>query len=350
MPPAAQDGFPVRLAALVRRLLLAVVLPGLVRLADGAALRGSMRGSVFMQVETATSGKVTLDTSEELGRLKESELLLDVADDPSSGILEVAEDSGEQAEAAQAAALGAGARSSSDPHAAQLKRIGRLVDTDRDARISQEELQNFAHRLKDRQRHEHTLTAMRAVDADGSSNVDLAELRAFRNDASPELLDHQARRFGAADADRNGRLDFAEFHAFVHPELSESVLAVEVERQMSVLDKDGDGHISFEEFEQEGEAHGQDFSREAALEDFRLHDRNADGHLSAHEFGRLLAGHDLLQESARKAMEAGDGDGDGHIHVDDELPARLHDLLESEFIEDYFFHEDAERHGGRTEL
>lgn len=345
MAAAVPDGRPMNLATL-HQILLFLALQGLLRPVEGAALRGSMRGSVLMQVETTTGGKVALDMSEELEQLEESVFLAnDIADDPSSGILEVAEESGAQPEAAQA-----GRQSSSHLPAARLQRVGRLVDTDNDARISQEELQNFAQRLKDRQRHEQTLAALRVVDADGSNCVDLAELQAVKRDASPALLEQQARRFAAADSDQDGRLDFAEFHAFVHPELNDKVLAAEVERQMLIFDTNEDGQIDFEEFEREGESNGKDFSKEAALEDFRLHDSNADGRLSPHEFGRLLAGHDLLQESIRKAVEAGDGDGDGHIHVDNELPARLHHLLESEFIEDYFFHKHAESPGRHSEL
>mmetsp|Transcript_25920 Transcript_25920/g.74336 ORF Transcript_25920/g.74336 Transcript_25920/m.74336 type:complete len:346 (+) Transcript_25920:91-1128(+) len=344
MATAALSGCRVKLATL-RWLLWSPVLTGLLRLVDGAALRGSNRGSVLMQVETTTGTKVALNPSDELEDLQDSEFLLnDIADDPSSGILEITPPSSEQSQDAQAG------RQTSKLHAARLQRVGRLIDTDTDARISQKELQAFAQRLKDRQRHEQTSAAMRVVDVDGSNDVDLPELQAVRKDASPELLDQQAQRFRAADSNQNGRLDFDEFHAFVHPEFSENVLAVEVERQMLVFDTDRDGYIDFQEFEHEGETHGEDFSKEAALEDFHLHDSNADGRLSAHEFGRLLTGHDLLQESIRKAIEAGDIDGDGHIHVDDELPDRLHHLLESEFIEDYFFHKHAESHARHAEL
>uniref|UniRef100_A0A7S1LEC1 EF-hand domain-containing protein n=1 Tax=Alexandrium catenella TaxID=2925 RepID=A0A7S1LEC1_ALECA len=346
MATAARDGRPIPLVA-SHWMVLSVILQGLLSSAEGASLRGSMRGSVLMQVETTTGGKIALDASEELEQLQESGnfFMDDIADDPSSGILDIAEDGSSQPEEAKA-----GRQSSSQLHAARLQRVGRLVDTDNDARISQEELQNFAQRLKDRQRHEQTLAAWRTVDFDKSYSVDLAELQAVHRNASEELLDQQARRFQAADADRSGRLEFAEFHAFVHPELDDSVLAAEVERQMLTFDVNGDGNIDFEEFVREGETHGKDFSQEAASEDFKLHDGNGDGHLSPHEFGRLLAGHDLLQESIRRAMEAGDSDGDGHIHVDDELPSRLHHLLESEFIEDYFFHKHADSPGRHSEL
>jgi len=336
MAAAAQGGFPLILA-MMSRLVLCLALQGLVSRADGAALRGSMRGSILMQVEATTGGKVAaLEAEAELPDVFAEEravLMNDIADDPASGLLDPTEDSGGH-----------------HHQAAQLRRVARIVDTDNDARISEEELRSFAHGLKERQRRDHTLTAMRLVDADGSGDVDLAELQAVQRNASSELLAQQAQRFSAADSDENSRLDFAEFHAFVHPELDDRVLAVEVARQLSAFDADGDGLVDFREFEREGAAHSKDFSQEAALEDFELHDSDADGRLSAHEFGRLLSGHDLLQDSIRKALEAGDGDGDGHIHVDDELPGRLQHLLESEFIEDYFFHKHAESPGRHSEL
>jgi len=350
--PAAQDGRCLH--SVVQRLLLVLALPGLVRPTTGASLRGSSsRGSVLMQVETKSGGKIALDPSEEFQHLQDSEWLThDIADDADSGILDVSDESGVQVEPGQGSPslTDGGIFKDGMHHAMQLQHVGRLVDIDNDARISHEELKNFAHGLEDRRRHNQTATVIRVVDVDRSSDVDLAELQAFQANATQQLLDQQARRFAAADADQNGRLNLMEFHAFVHPEVNDQVLAVEVERQMALFDMSADGFVDFQEFEREGRAHGEDFSEEAAFEDFQLHDTNADGLLSAHELGRLYAGNDLLEDGIRKAIEAGDFDGDGHIHVDHELPERLHHLLESEFIEDYFFHKHVERPGRHTEL
>ena len=50
--------------------------------------------------------------------------------------------------------------------------------------------------------------------------------------------------------------------------------------------------------------------------------------------------------ASSKMMEVADGNQDGHIHLFDDIPNKLAGLLESEFIEDYFYRENA----GRDEL
>merc|ERR1719401_2953684 len=108
--------------------------------------------------------------------------------------------------------------------------------------------------------------------------------------------------------------------------------------------------IDFQEFAEDGIAHaGSDFSEEAASEDFRLHDADHDGLLNRAELGRLLAGHELLEDSIRKALEAGDANGDDYIHMD-ELQGRLQHLLESEFIEDFFLQKEGASSLLHTEL
>lgn len=210
--------------------------------------------------------------------------------------------------------------------------------------LSAAELRSFAEGLKARQREEQTEHSLQTVDADESGSVTLDELR---GDLSHAMAAHQEARFHAADGDNDGRLDPEEFHRFVHPEVDDEVLVVERAHQMASFDFNKDGLVDFEEFEREGRAHDEEaFSREAALEDFRLHDQNGDGRLDHKEFEHLLVGHHLLGDSIAQALKAADADGDGHIHIDSEVPAGLGGLLDSEFVEDYFFHEhhDVHRH------
>lgn len=227
----------------------------------------------------------------------------------------------------------------------QIRRVGWLMDANNDTRLSREEMLAFARGLKDRLRREQTRSVLRLVDLDSDGQVSLEEVQAAGTSSSAEALAHQQRRFVAADADGNGQLDSDEFHSFVHPETNENVFLVERDRHFRRFDTDGSGSLDFAEFLR-GSLSGSDGPRgdAAAREDFALHDGDSDGLLTPAEFGRLLAGHDLLEHGARKAIEAGDVDGDGHIHLEAELPERLQRLLESEFVEDVFLH-DSRRAG-----
>merc|ERR1719262_1556230 len=100
--------------------------------------------------------------------------------------------------------------------------------------------------------------------------------------------------------------------------------------------------MSLAEFHAMGASSGDDFNEQSNNEDFRLHDFDGNGRLNREEFGRLLQGHELLADSIEKVIEAADSDGDGHLHLEHEVPHRLEDLLDSEFVEDFFFHSLAE--------
>jgi len=235
-----------------------------------------------------------------------------------------------------------GAFAASPINASRLQEIGRLIDSNNDTLLSNEELREFACGLEERQRKQQTSTIMRHVDRDGSANVSLAEIQAAAPNATADARQHQANRFAAADADASGQLDLSEFHAYVHPEVDPRVFAVEKDHQFGMYDADLSGFIDSKEFLKQSHATNEaDFDEQAASEDFELHDTDHDGQLSFEEFGRLLAGHDLLTDNIAKLMEAGDHDGDGHIHLDQELPSRLHHLMDCEFVEDFFMHKDA---------
>lgn len=221
-----------------------------------------------------------------------------------------------------------------------LTRISNFVDTNNDGVLSPQELEVFADGLHSKKKWEHTRSTLVVLDADNDGQVTHAEIE---NRVSTSTKSNNTQRFVAADRNGDGLLNESEFHSFVYPAAHHMVLKVESGHQFAKFDIDGNNRISFEEFTGDDEHH-EDFSHEAAKEDYYLHDFDGSGDLDADEFERLLGGRDLLQESINKAISAVDSNGDGHISISEELPSGLQGLLDSEYIEDFFFHEYAGRH------
>jgi len=227
-------------------------------------------------------------------------------------------------------------------HIETLKRIGRRIDTNNDDLLSAEELHQFAKVLRQKQSLEKTSAILASADSDGDGAVSLAELRSANVDVYVDRPEHQAARFAASDSNEDGLLSAEEMHAFLHPEVNGKVLQVEAAYQFSLLDENKDARLDFDEFAKMG--HEDDFHYEDCVEDFKLHDEDKDHFLSALEFEKVLQGHDLLQLSIKKLTDSVDTNGDGHIHVEHEVPHQLETLLDSEFVEDYFYHQHAEHH------
>jgi len=221
-----------------------------------------------------------------------------------------------------------------------LLRVGSMADTNNDTLLSAEELTQFAFRMREQKRLKYTSAALKTLDSDQSGDITAAELSIGLGLPTRESL-----RFKAADADGDGILNVNDFHQFTHPELGGEVLRVEAEYQFTQFDTDSNRRITFEEFKTKGEA-DINFSEPEAYTDFVLHDVDGSGFLDAAEWERLVGGHDLLADSIKKVLSAADHDGDAHIHIHDEVSRSVESLLESEFIEDFFFHEyaDAGRH------
>lgn len=236
----------------------------------------------------------------------------------------------------------AGSRTAQDDaeHIETLKRIGRRIDANDDDHLSAEELHQFAKTLRQKQSLTRTSATFATADSNSDGAVSLEEIRANNIDVYVDQPEHQAARFDASDANGDRVLSKDEMHSFLHPEVDRNVLQVEAAYQFSHLDADGNAALDFNEFAKMG--HEDDFHYEDCVEDFKLHDKDGDHHLSAPEFERLLQGHDLLQISIKKLTDSVDTNGDGHIHVEHEVPHQLETLLDSEFVEDYFYHEHAE--------
>lgn len=293
---------------------LALLLAVLAALCQGGSLRGGQGVSGhLMQV-----------------RLGEAELPQDAAED-GEGLL----DDGNQARE----------RTLDEDHAhvARIQRVGRRIDANNDMKLSFDELHQFAQAIRTKEWWDQTSIIQARADQDGDGLVSLEELRA-KNLYSSSNPRHQLVRFGAADADGDGALSKEEMHAFLHPELGGKVLQVEVAHLLDRWDAGGDAALDFQEFARMCQAQRDDFDHEGGLEDFGLHDADGNGLLSSEEVGHLLQGHRQLSDSIGKVVGLVDGDGDGHIHVDHEVPHHLGNLLDSEFVEDFFFHRHAVHH------
>lgn len=221
-----------------------------------------------------------------------------------------------------------------------LTRVSRIVDSNSDGILSSQELVEFANSLRSKQRWEHSRSAMGVLDANGDGQVAHTEIA---DQVSTPARSDDIKRFAAADWNGDGLLNETEFHAFAYPASHDTVLKVETMHHFEIFDKDGNKRISLEEFIKDNQHH-EDFSHEAAHEDFFLHDIDDSGDLDADEFERLLSGHDLLVDSVVKAISAVDSDGDGHISITEEVPNGIQGLLDSEYIEDFFYHEYVSRH------
>lgn len=303
----------------------------------------------FRGAPKANQGSILLGRVEDIGDLSESDLP-DVAGyeekvdddeqepDVAEGDEDEAngsnhdEDEGDEPQEDELQAEGEG-------HIERLQRVGRLADANNDTLLSAQELRQFAEGLRERKRWEHTDAAVASLDADGDGKISMAELgnklQALGRDGGSAI---EAQRFDAADQDANGVLDRNEFHVFAHPELGGQVLRVEAAYQFERFDEDRNGSVTFAEFKQEAQD-DDDFSEDSVREDFDLHDTDGSGTLDSQEFEHLVQGHHLLTHSINKAIGAADTNGDGHIHVHDEVPHHVEGLLDSEFIEDFFFHE-----------
>lgn len=326
---------------LVSLLFLAVV-PGTALEAQHRSLRGGSKSGA----PGASQASILLGRVDDAGDLPESDMpdmsgdFEDTLDGNKQFESDTAEGNGEddQDEEEQLSDEGEG-------HVERLKRVGTLADANNDTRLSAQELRQFAEGLRERKRWEHTDAALSNLDADGDGTISQDELSARLKAvggnsgiASEEGI--EARRFAAADQDADGVLNRDEFHSFAHPELGGEVLRVEAAYQFERFDQDKNRRISFEEFKREAGAEtDEDFSEDSVREDFDIHDADGSGTLDLHEFERLIEGHKLLTQSIEKAIGAADMDGDGHIHVHHEVPQNVENLLDSEFIEDFFFHE-----------
>ncbi|KAL9257110.1 putative calcium-binding protein CML35 [Drosera capensis] len=131
--------------------------------------------------------------------------------------------------------------------------------------------------------------------------------------------------FKLMDKDHDGKLSRSELtHVLVSTGIitSRETAVSEAEAMMRVLDVDGDGCVSLEEFmaiksEEVDEEEDED---EELREVFRVFDVNGDGRISAEELYRVLSAMEegkCTVEECRRMIRCVDGDGDGFVGFED---------------------------------
>lgn len=238
----------------------------------------------------------------------------------------------------------------------QIKKAGSMADANGDARLSIDEMMRFAEAIRHRQRKGQTAESFDLKDTDKNGFLSVEELGVnqgikgapgHRDSGSPNALlaDYVEKKFAAADLDGDQKLNREEYHAYLHPETHDRVLQVEATFQFKVMDKNVDGFVTLEEYVDESRlGDDADFSYEDTRLDFETHDHDSDSRLDTTEFTDLVKGHVLIRSHVEKAIKAMDDDGDGHIHMHDELPNHMKEVLDNEFVEDYLLEDHGHVH------
>lgn len=212
--------------------------------------------------------------------------------------------------------------------------VGKL-DTNKDGKVSMEEIESFAAVMRQRMAKQEAEDAMRDMDSNQDKQLTLEEVtkhmlpEAHMNESDKaDLLlyrEVEEAKFKAADKDGDGRLSLAELPAFMQPELSDKVLSVATEATLKHMDADGDGEVSMDEFLG---ATPEEVSKEE-LEQFKGLDKDGSGKLNAQEFRAWESGFYHNHLAMQKLFEISDKDHDMKLSQE-ELEAASEAIKESE--------------------
>lgn len=149
-----------------------------------------------------------------------------------------------------------------------------------------------------------------SIDKNGDGRITFDEWYEFTKACNPTVTLEEAQEgFNEIDANHDGAIDAAEFQRLYDAQLQEA---------FAVVDKDGDGRISFEEWLEYGRSLNADLTEEAARVGFERFDLDRDGSLDLAEFKAILAS--AKREELRRAEFAAiDENGDGVITFDEYL-------------------------------
>ncbi|KAF3961751.1 hypothetical protein CMV_013670 [Castanea mollissima] len=132
----------------------------------------------------------------------------------------------------------------------EVKKIFNKFDKNGDGKISRDELKDILHALGSRTTADEVSRIMSEIDKDGDGFISLDEFAEFHKggSSSSESSTKELRdAFDLYDLDKNGLISANELHEVLR-RLGEKCTLNECSKMISSVDKDGDGHVNFEEF------------------------------------------------------------------------------------------------------
>ena len=132
----------------------------------------------------------------------------------------------------------------------EVKKVFNKFDKNGDGKISRDELKDILHALGSQTTSDEVSRIMSEIDKDGDGFISLEEFAEFHKGGSSssasstkELRD----AFDLYDLDKNGLISAKELHEVLR-RLGEKCTLVDCSKMISSVDKDGDGHVNFDEF------------------------------------------------------------------------------------------------------
>lgn len=132
-----------------------------------------------------------------------------------------------------------------------MQRAFKVFDKNDDGRISKEELKDVLKEAKVDASDEQLEQFMAKVDADGNGSLDFSEFCTMMNEIILESLDKtkQMREiFDAIDTNGDKKIQDFELKDALTQIVGDDVELEEARCVIRAVDRDGDGHINFEEF------------------------------------------------------------------------------------------------------
>ncbi|KAL4613958.1 hypothetical protein ACB092_07G020200 [Castanea dentata] len=131
----------------------------------------------------------------------------------------------------------------------EVKKIFNKFDKNGDGKISRDELKDILHALGSRTTTDEVSRIMSEIDKDGDGFISLDEFAEFHMGGSSSESSTKELRdaFDLYDLDKNGLISANELHEVLR-RLGEKCTLGECSKMISSVDKDGDGHVNFEEF------------------------------------------------------------------------------------------------------
>ncbi|KAL2643791.1 hypothetical protein R1flu_011378 [Riccia fluitans] len=138
-------------------------------------------------------------------------------------------------------------------HEKRMVEAFRIIDKDGDGKISMAELGLMWHSLGENITDEELFYMIRDADSDGDGLIDFQEFAKLQKIMGMEDDEEMSREiklaFNVADVDHSGRISAAELQKVLKQLGQQKVTLAECVDMCNLVDDDGDGMISYEEFE-----------------------------------------------------------------------------------------------------